>query len=94
MITPARRGHPELAWGNVVGTVIVLLTLNLGVVALVRPITADPLVLRLHAPYLVGCTIVVAVALLWARTLGRAMGASLVVLFLLYLALNFSHMWR
>lgn len=94
MLTPARRGHPELAWGNVVGTIIVLLTFNLGIVALVRPITADPLVLRLHAPYLVGCTIVVASALLWARALGRAMGASLVVLFLLYLALNVSRMWR
>ena len=94
MVTPARQGHPELAWGNVVGTIIVLLTFNLGVVALVRPITADPLVLRLHAPYLIGCTVVVASALLWARALGRAMGASLVVLFLLYLALNVSRMWR
>jgi cation:H+ antiporter len=94
MVTPARQGHPELAWGNVVGTIIVLLTFNLGVVALVRPITADPLVLRLHAPYLIGCTIIVASALLWARALGRAMGASLVVLFLLYLALNVSRMWR
>jgi cation:H+ antiporter len=94
MVAPARRGHPELAWGNVVGTIIVLLTFNLGVVALVRPITADPLVLRLHAPYLIGCIIFVASALLWARALGRAMGATLVVLFLLYLALNISHMWR
>src|SRR4029453_15374007 len=29
MVTPARRGHPELAWGNVVGKVILLLGLNL-----------------------------------------------------------------
>jgi cation:H+ antiporter len=93
MVTPARRGHPELAWGNVVGTLIVLLTFNLGVIALVRPIAADPLVLRLHTPYLIGCTIVVAVALLWARALGRAMGTLLMALFLLYLALNISHMW-
>jgi cation:H+ antiporter len=94
MVAPARRGHPELAWGNVVGTIIVLLTLNLGVVALVRPITADPLVLQLHGPYLIGCIVVVAAALLWARTLGRAMGASLAVFFLLYVALNVSRMWR
>lgn len=93
MVTPARRGHPELAWGNVVGTIVVLVTLNLGIIALVRPITADPLVLRLHAPYLIGCIVLVAVALLWARTLGRAMGAILVGLFLFYLALNVSHIW-
>jgi cation:H+ antiporter len=94
MVTPARRGHPELAWGNVVGTIVVLVTFNLGVIALVRPITVDPLVLRLHAPYLIGCIVVVALALLWARTLGRVMGAVLVGLFLLYLALNVSHIWR
>jgi cation:H+ antiporter len=94
MVTPARRGHPELAWGNVVGTLIVLLTFNLGVVALVRPIMADPLVLRLHAPFLIGCILVVASALLWARALGRAMGTLLMALFLLYLALNISKMWR
>jgi cation:H+ antiporter len=50
MVTPARRGHPELAWGNVVGTVVFLLTFNLGLVALIHPLTADPLVLRFHEP--------------------------------------------
>ena len=49
MAGPARRGRPELAWGNVVGTVVILLALNLGLIALIRPLAADPLVLRLHA---------------------------------------------
>ena len=88
MAAPARRGHPELAWGNVVGTTIILLALNLGVIALIRPLAADPLVLRFHAPYLLGCTLLVAVALLWVNRLGRAMGAFLVGLYLLYLAVN------
>jgi cation:H+ antiporter len=88
MVTPARRGHPELAWGNVVGTVIILLTFNLGVITLIRPLAADPLVLRFHAPYLLGCTLLVGVALLWAKRLGRAMGALLLGLYLLYLAVN------
>jgi len=59
MVPAARRGHPELAWGNVVGTVVILLGVNLGVVALVQPLVADPLVVRLHAPYLVGCILLV-----------------------------------
>ena len=88
MVAPARRGHPELAWGNVVGTVITLLALNLGVITLIRPLAAAPLVLHFHAPYLVGCTLLVAVALLRAKRLGRAMGALLVGLYLLYLAVN------
>lgn len=93
MVAPARRGHPELAWGNVVGTVVTLLAFNLGVIALVHPIAVDPLVLRLHAPYLLGCTICVAAALWGASRLGRPMGGALVALYLLYLGLNVLHMW-
>jgi cation:H+ antiporter len=94
MVVPARRGHPELAWGNVVGTVVILLALNLGLVALMHPLTADPLVIRLHAPYLAGCVLIVAGALLWARRLGRPMGVLLLALCALYLALNLAHMWQ
>lgn len=94
MIAPARRGHPELAWGNVVGTVVVLLGLNLGLIALIRPLTADPLVLRFHAPFLIGCTVIVAVALLMARRLGRGMGAFLIALCGVYLAVNLAYMWQ
>lgn len=94
MVAPARRGHPELAWGNVVGTLVILLGLNLGLIASVRPLTADPLVLRLHAPFLVGVSLLVALALLRARKLGRGAGSLLAALYLLYLALNLQHMWR
>ena len=92
MVAPARRGHPELAWGNVVGTVIMLLAFNLGVIALAKPVTAAPLVLRLHVPYLIGCALLVGAALLTARRLGRAMGGVLVLLYLVYLALNLPHL--
>jgi cation:H+ antiporter len=88
MVAPARRGHPELAWGNVVGTVIILLALNLGVISFIQPFTADPQVLGFHAPYLIGCILLVAVALLWAKRLGRTMGTLLVGLYLFYLGVN------
>lgn len=94
MVAPARRGHPELAWGNVVGTIVILLAFNLGLLALIRPLTADPLVLRLHAPYLAGCVLIVALAITWARRLGRPMGVLLLALYALYLALNIAHMWQ
>lgn len=94
MVAPARRGHPELAWGNVVGTVVVLLAFNLGAIALVRPVAADPFVLRFHAPYLMGCTLLVAVALLCAQKLGRRMGALLAGLYLVYLGMNLANMWQ
>jgi cation:H+ antiporter len=93
MVPAARRGHPELAWGNVVGTVVILLGVNLGLVALVQPLVADPLVVRLHAPYLVGCILLVGGALGVANELGRRMGSLLVVLYLVYLALNLRYLW-
>jgi len=77
-----------------VGTVVVLLTLNLGIIAMVNPVKADPLVLRFHAPYLVACTIAVALALLSRARLGRWMGAALVSAYALYLGFNVSQMWR
>jgi cation:H+ antiporter len=88
MVVPARRGHPELALGNVVGTLVVLAAFNLGVIALVRPLAADPLVLTFHAPYLAACTVAVAAAFLVAQRLGRALGAFLVVAYVVYLAIN------
>lgn len=94
MVTPARRGHPEIALGNVVGTVVGLLLFNLGVIALVSPLVADPLVLRVHAPYLVACVLLVALGLLSARTLGRGCGLALVGLFIGYVGINLMHMWR
>lgn len=93
MVAPARRGHPELALGNVVGTLVVLLLFNLGVIALVRPLEADPLILRFHVPYLGACAVVVAGALLVARRLGRGAGAVLVAAYVAYLVLNVRYLW-
>ena len=61
---------------------------------MIRPLTTDPLVLRLHVPYLVACTLLVAGALLVLPRLGRGAGVVLVVLFAGYLGLNFRHMWQ
>jgi cation:H+ antiporter len=88
MVTPARRGRPEVAWGNVVGTVVILLGVNLGLIALAMPLTADPRVLHVHLPYLVGVVLLVAAALSRARRLGRGMGGLLLGLYVLYLGLN------
>ena len=94
MVTPARRGHPELAWGNVVGTLVILLGFNLGVIALMRPLAADPFVLRFHTPYLIVCAGVVVLALLGRRQVGRGFGLGLFALFACYLAVNLVNMWR
>jgi cation:H+ antiporter len=91
MVAPARRGHADIALGNVVGTLIVLVLFNLGVIALVRPLAAHPLVLVFHAPYLAACAVAVAAALLWMRRLGRPVGAALVGAYVVYLAVNLAY---
>ena len=88
MIVPARRGHPDLALGNVVGTLVSLLTLNLGVIALVTPPVADPRVLQFHVPFVAACAVGVAAALLLARQLGRGTGAMLLGACAAYLTVN------
>jgi cation:H+ antiporter len=88
MIVPARRGHPELALGNVEGTLVVLLTLNLWLIALAAPVTADPRVLAFHAPFAAACGIGVAAALALSARLGRGAGAVLLAAYAAYLAVN------
>lgn len=88
MVSPARRGRSDVALGNVVGTTVIFLTLNLGLIALVRPITVDPWVLKFHVPFLIGCVLFVGALLGMARRLGRWSGATLIFFYLLYLAIN------
>lgn len=91
MVSPARRGRSDVALGNVVGTTIIFLTLNLGLLALVRPITADPWVLKFHVPFLIGCVVFVGTLLSTAKRLGRWSGATLILCYLLYLAINLQY---
>jgi cation:H+ antiporter len=92
MVSPARRGRSDIALGNVVGTTIILVTLNLGLIALLHPITADAWVLKFHVPYLIACVLLVGAVLIMAKRLGRGTGAMLIFLYLVYLVINLSHL--
>jgi cation:H+ antiporter len=92
MVAPARRGRSDIALGNVVGTTIILLTLNLGLIALVRPISVDPWVLKFHVPFLILCVLLVAALLVMAKHLGRWVGGVLILLYLVYLVINLQHL--
>ncbi len=71
-----------------IGTTIILLTLNLGLIALVRPVTVDPWVLKFHVPFLIGCVLFVGALLMMAKRLERWTETVLILLYLLYLAVN------
>lgn len=91
MVAPARRGRSDIALGNVVGTTVILLTFNLGLISLVRPLSVDPWILRFHLPFLAACVFLVGGLLLFARGLGRRAGVCLLLLYLGYLAANLNY---
>lgn len=84
---PAREGHPEVSAGNLVGRLLYFLWFNMGLIALSFPVRADPLVVRLDWPYLVGVTWLATVFFAQGRV-GRARGLLLVALYGVYVVLH------
>ncbi len=52
-VVPARRGRPDVSAGNAIGTVIYFLLFNLGLIALLTPVSVPPYVRILDWPFLV-----------------------------------------
>ena len=86
VVVPARRGSPEVALGNVIGTIVHFTALNAGAIALVRPLELGPVTLHLHLPVAVAATLVFCGVLAIRRGIGRAEGASLLFLYGAYIA--------
>lgn len=83
---PARRGRPELALGNIAGTIVHFAALNAGVIALVKPLTLDHDTTRFYLPAATVCPALLAALLAMRRRIGRLEGALLVALYAVYLA--------
>jgi cation:H+ antiporter len=83
---PARRGRPELALGNIAGTIIHFAAFNAGVIALVKPLTLDHVTTRLYLPAATAAPAIFATVLLARRRIGRLEGAALLAVYACYLA--------
>jgi cation:H+ antiporter len=83
---PARRGRPELALGNIAGTIVHFAALNAGVIALVKPLTLDHDTTRFYLPAATACPALLALVLVTRRRIGRLEGAVLAALYAVYLA--------
>jgi len=86
VVVPARRGRPELALGNIAGTIIHFAAFNAGVIALVKPLALDHDTTRLYLPAAAASPAILAALLLARRRLGRIEGAGLIALYGAYLA--------
>lgn len=79
----ARRGRPEIAVGNVAGSILAFFLCNAGLIALIQPVTVDPSVIRFYLPV---CLLTVAFATACLATLhvSRWAGAVLVGAYLVF----------
>jgi cation:H+ antiporter len=83
---PARRGRPELALGNIGGTIIHFAALNAGVIALVRPLTLNHETTSFYLPAAAVSPAIFAGVVLVRHRLDRAEGAALTALYAAYVA--------
>ena len=83
---PARRGRPELALGNLAGTIVHFAAFNAGVLALVKPLQINHATRTLHLPVAVGAALLLCLALAIGRGLSRRDGAVLLALYIGYVA--------
>ncbi|MFW6080144.1 MAG: sodium:calcium antiporter [Gemmatimonadota bacterium] len=79
----ARRGRPEISYGNVAGSIFAFFLLNAGVIALVRPVPVAPDVLRFYLPVAFATTVLVAL-LMRTRRVSRGAGIALLVAYAVF----------
>ncbi len=75
----------DLAIGNIFGSVLVQITLILGIVVMVRPLEIRPDWLRRDGMLMLGAVVLLSLLLFWNNNLTRWEGAILVILYLSYI---------
>ena len=73
----AMRGHPEISFGNVAGSVLAFFLFNAGIIALIRPLPVDTATARFYLPAALATVVLISVMLL-RREVPRWAGAVLV----------------
>jgi cation:H+ antiporter len=79
--TPARRGRPELALGNLAGTIVHFTSLNAGVIALIKPLPLNHATTHYYLPVTAASPAVLATLLIFRGRVGRLEGSLLVGLY-------------
>lgn len=76
----ALRGHPEISFGNVMGSVLAFFLFNAGIIALIRPLDVDTETQYFYLPAAVVTVVFISVVLL-TRRVPRWAGGVLVLLY-------------
>jgi len=84
----AIKGHPEISYGNVIGSILAFFLFNAGIIALVKPITVDAETLKYYLPICLVTTIIVSI-FMSIKKVSRLAGAILVLLYVAFAAVGF-----
>jgi cation:H+ antiporter len=87
-VEPVRQNRPQVAVGNIVGSTLFFVTVNAGVIALVRPIVISTEVFAIHWPFLLG-SLVLVLGFLYRGALTRLEGILLLVVYAAYWTANY-----
>ena len=87
-VEPVRDDRPEVATGNIVGSLGFFVTANAGVLALIQPLTVRRAVFTVQWPLFL-IALVVVLTLLYRGRIGRRAGATLLGLYVVYWAANY-----
>jgi cation:H+ antiporter len=77
----ALKGHAEITFGNVVGSILAFFLFNAGLIALVRPVIIAPAVWQFYLP-IAFVTILVVCGFMMTKRISRWMGGILVLLYI------------
>lgn len=84
-IIPAQKGHPEVVIGNVAGSSFFQLLFTLGICALIRPLTVEPIALEYFIPATALSWLILFI-IVWRGQTPRWLGVVLVGLYAVFVA--------
>lgn len=90
-IKPVRQGRAHLGIGNVVGSVMFFVTVNAGMIALIRPIDTSGTVLTVHWPFFIS-TLLIVTALFYRGKVGPRGGVVLLAFYATYWLANLANL--
>ncbi|MEJ5330245.1 MAG: hypothetical protein WHT07_08830 [Desulfobaccales bacterium] len=84
-IIPAKKGHPEVVIGNVAGSSFFQLLFTLGICALIRPLTVEPIALEYFIPA-TALSWLILMLIVWRGQTPRWLGVVLMGLYAVFVA--------
>ncbi len=88
-IVAARRGHGDLAFGDIIGADILNVLWIIGTAALANPITVSRYIILFAFPWMIGVVVLMLLLARWGYSLKPWKGYLLIAVYIVYLALIF-----